>query len=178
MFEQVKYAYERLLEAIVITLMVGLSVVVLLGVAYRSAGAALVWYDEVAAIMLAWLTYYGAALAALKRSHIGVPEVIRMIPPAWRAVMFAVAEILVIGFFALTAWIGYEVLVILEGSTLVSLPEVPEQLAQSVIPIGAVLFIIAEVLSMPDAWRKTMAGGTGRSDADRKELGSEMASTE
>jgi len=177
-FEQVKYAYERLLEAIVITLMVGLSVVVLLGVAYRSAGAALVWYDEVAAIMLAWLTYYGAALAALKRSHIGVPEVIRMIPPAWRAVMFAVAEILVIGFFALTAWIGYEVLVILEGSTLVSLPEVPEQLAQSVIPIGAVLFIIAEVLSMPDAWRKTMAGGTGRSDADRKELGSEMASTE
>lgn len=178
MFEQVKYAYERLLEAIVITLMVGLSVVVLLGVAYRSAGAALVWYDEVAAIMLAWLTYYGAALAALKRSHIGVPEVIRMVPPAWRAVMFAVAEILVIGFFALTAWIGYEVLVILEGSTLVSLPEVPEQLAQSVIPIGAVLFIIAEVLSMPDAWRKTMAGGTGRSDADRKELGSEMASTE
>lgn len=178
MFEQVKYAYERLLEAIVITLMVGLSVVVLLGVAYRSAGAALVWYDEVAAIMLAWLTYYGAALAALKRSHIGVPEVIRMVPPAWRAVMFAVAEILVIGFFALTAWIGYEMLVILEGSTLVSLPEVPEQLAQSVIPIGAVLFIIAEVLSMPDAWRKTMAGGTGRSDADRKELGSEMASTE
>lgn len=178
MFEQVKYAYERLLEAIVITLMVGLSVVVLLGVAYRSAGAALVWYDEVAAIMLAWLTYYGAALAALKRSHIGVPEVIRMVPPAWRAVMFAVAEILVIGFFALTAWIGYEMLVILEGSTLVSLPEVPEQLAQSVIPIGAVLFIIAEVLSMPDAWRKTMAGGSGRSDADRKELGSEMASTE
>ncbi|HEX6979187.1 MAG TPA: TRAP transporter small permease [Alphaproteobacteria bacterium] len=178
MFEQVKSAYERLLEAIVIILMVGLSIVVLLGIAYRSAGAALVWYDEVAAITLAWLTYYGAALAALKRSHIGVPEIIRMVPPAWRVVMFAAAEILVIGFFALTAWIGYEVLVILEGSTLVSLPEVPEQLAQSVIPIGAVLFIIAQVLSMPDAWRKTMAGDTGHPDADRKGLGSEMASTE
>ena len=27
---------------------------------------------------------------------------------------------------------------------------------QSVIPIGAVLFMIAQALSLPDAWRKTV----------------------
>ena len=41
-----------------------LAVVVVLGVGFRKFGAALVWYDEVASVLLAWLTYYGAALAA------------------------------------------------------------------------------------------------------------------
>ena len=31
---------------------------------YRKAGASLTWYDEIASILLAWVTYYGAALAA------------------------------------------------------------------------------------------------------------------
>ena len=50
--------------------MVALAVTVLLGVSFRFAGSALVWYDEVAAVQLAWITYYGSAYAALKGSHI------------------------------------------------------------------------------------------------------------
>ena len=38
-------------------LMVGLAGVVMLAVAHRCGGASLVWYDEVAAIMLVRLTY-------------------------------------------------------------------------------------------------------------------------
>ena len=66
--------FERLLEAIVLVLVGALAVVVVMGVGFRKFGAALVWYDEVASILLAWLTYYGAALAALKRAHIGFPK--------------------------------------------------------------------------------------------------------
>ena len=47
------------------------------------------------------------------------------------------------------AWVGWEVLVILEGDYLISLPEVPSQFVQSVIPIGAALFILAQLLSLP-----------------------------
>ena len=54
--------------------MVALAVTVLLGVTFRFAGSALVWYDEVAAVQLAWITYYGSAYAALKGSHISVPS--------------------------------------------------------------------------------------------------------
>jgi len=147
------------MEAIVIALMAILAIVVTLGIVYRTAGAALVWYDEVAAILLAWLTYFGAALGALKRAHISVPEVIRLLSPRWRALSFVVAEVLVFAFFIVAGWIGYHVMVVIEGSTLVSLPEVPQALAQSVIPIGAALYIVAEALSLPDAWRKTMTGG-------------------
>jgi hypothetical protein len=38
------------------------------------------------------------------------------------------------------------------------LPDVPIWLTQSVIPIGAVLFIICEALSLPDYWRRLREG--------------------
>jgi TRAP-type C4-dicarboxylate transport system permease small subunit len=148
-----KSALERLLEAVVLLLMFALAAVVIVAVAYRTFGAPLSWYDEVASVMLAWLTYYGAALAALKRAHIGFAGIVDGLRRAHRLAAVLLAEALVVGFFVLLAWVGYEVLVILEGDSLVSLPEVPTQLTQSVIPIGAALFVICRLLSLPDALR-------------------------
>lgn len=145
---------DRLLVLIVALLMVAMVVVVVVAVVYRKSGASLVWYDEIASIMLAWLTYYGAALAALKRAHIGVPSLLESVPTRLRLVLFALAELFVFGFFALLAWTGYVVLLVLEGDNLVSLPDVSTQFTQSVIPIGGVLFMVAEALSIPDQWRR------------------------
>ncbi|MDX1576862.1 MAG: TRAP transporter small permease [Gemmatimonadota bacterium] len=146
-----KRAVGRLLEGAVLALVVALAAVVVLGVVFRKAGAALVWYDEVASILLAWLTYYGAALAALRRSHIGVPTVVERLAGRWRVATVLLAEAFAIGFFLVVAWAGWRVVAVLGGTTLVSLPWVPAGLAQSVIPIGAILFIVAEILSIPDA---------------------------
>jgi len=63
----------------------------------------------------------------------------------------------VIGFFLILAWYGYIVLVVLEGDTLISLPWISTQVTQSVIPISAVLFIIAELLNMPQIIREASA---------------------
>ena len=147
-----------LLSWVVIALMVLLTVVVVVAVIYRKAGASLSWYDEVASILLAWITYYGAALAALKRSHIGFDDVLRALPVRARKAAVVAAEILVLFFFGLMAWAGWRVLTVLEGMSLVSLTWVPVQLTQSVIPIGALLFIVAELLSLPGYWRDVMAG--------------------
>ena len=148
-FSTIHGYFERLMELITILLMVSLAVVVLVAVAYRLAGHSLTWYDEVAAIQLAWLTYYAGALAMLKRAHIGVPGLVNAMTPALRVPVVLLAEAIVIGFFALMAWLGVVVLLVLEGDTLISLPEVPTSFTQSVIPIGAVLFIIAQILTMP-----------------------------
>lgn len=145
-FEQ---AFERLLEIIVVLLTGGMAAVVLIAVIYRKMGASLVWYDEVASIMLAWLTYYGASLAALKRAHIGFPGMVESLPTQWRIAAVWFGEVVTIGFFALLGWVGWTVLVVLEGDYLISLPDVPSQFTQSVIPIGAVLFILAQLLSLP-----------------------------
>ncbi len=135
------------LENMVIALMSGLAILVVVAVGFRKAGAALVWYDEVAAIMLAWLTYYGAALAALHSAHIGFPRGPKLLPIRWQSTVRTVRTGIVVAFFMLTAWAGWRVLQVIGGSFLVSLPWVPRTVAQSVIPIGAVLFVIAELLS-------------------------------
>ena len=139
-------------------LMVGLAVVVMLAVAYRYGGASLVWYDEVAAIMLVWLTYYGAALAALRRAHLGFPGIVSDLPRALRLAALILSEAVVIGFFLVIAWYGWEVIVILASDRLTSLPWVPVWLTQSVIPIGSVLIALAEALTIPERWREAEAG--------------------
>ena len=76
----------------------------------------------------------------------------------WRMGAVVVAEIIVLAFFYLMAKTGWQVLEVLTGERLVSLTWVPIQFTQSVIPVGAVLFILAELLSLPDYWRTTAAG--------------------
>lgn len=146
--------FEWALEWIVIVLMIALAAEVAAGVAFRYTGQSLVWYDEVASILLAWVTYYGAALGALKGSHIGVPELVRMLPPALRVPLAIFAEACVLAFFILMAWVGYSVLEILASDTLVALPQVSVAVTQSVIPISAVLFIIAQAFAWPAALRE------------------------
>ncbi len=151
-------AYERFLEWIVILLMVVLAAEVVLGVVFRTIGMSLSWYDEVASVLLAWLTFYGAALGALKRAHIGFPGLVTSMPPAWRVGFVVVAELLVLAFFILLGWVGYTVLQVLAGDGLVSLPWVPVMLTQSVIPISAALFVVAEALNLPQLLREAMTG--------------------
>ncbi len=141
-------SFERFLESIVIALMASLAVLVVAGVAFRKAGAALAWYDEVASVLLAWLTFYGACLAAYRRAHIGFGKVVEMLPPSARRWVVVIREAIVIGFFLVAGWAGVTVLRVLGGDALVTLPWVPTRLTHSVIPIGAVLFIIAELLSL------------------------------
>ena len=157
--ETARSLFERLLETITVLLIISLAAVVVLGIIYRWSGHALSWYDEVASVQLAWLTYYGASLAALKRAHIGVPGLITALPSLYRLPLVIFAELVIIGFFLILAWYGYVVLVILEGDTLISLPYISTQFTQSVIPIGAILFVIAEILNLPQIWREA----TGKS---------------
>ena len=172
MFFTLRTAFDRTLTAFVIFLLGSLAVIVLMGVTYRKLGISMVWYDEVASIALAWLTYYGAALAALKRAHIGFPGLVNAMPPVFRVPVVLLGEVVVIAFFAVLAWYGYQVLVILEGYTIVSLPWVPTRLTQSVIPIGALLFILAQLFSLPELLAQ--ARGTGVVDAEKQEMEKEL----
>jgi TRAP-type C4-dicarboxylate transport system permease small subunit len=144
-----------MLEFIVISLMIILALIVVIAVIYRKAGASLSWYDEVASVLLAWLTYYGSALAAINREHVGFNGIINSLRPSLRIPILVFSEVLIIGFFVLLAWVGIDVLKILGGYSLTSLTWVPTRLTQSVIPIGAVLFIIAELTSLPGLFQTT-----------------------
>lgn len=134
-----------------------LALLVLLGVVFRKAGYALVWYDEVAAILLAWLTFYGAALAALHRAHIGFPRLVQNLRGKSRWGVMFLREFFVVGFFVLVAWTGTRLMAVLTDTYLVSLPWMPARLVYSAIPVGAVLFIIAELLAAWELWQRETA---------------------
>lgn len=170
MLRRAAIVFGRLLEAWLIILMVGLTALVIVAVLFRKFGSSLSWYDEVAAIMLVWITYYGSALAALRRKHIGFDGVLLSLPLGPRRVAFVLGEALVIGFFALFTYGGWYVYQVVEGDGLVSLPWVPQQLAHSVIPIGGALFIVAEMLSIPEAWRAVSTGLSFEHEEIREEI--------
>ncbi len=166
MRQRFQKGFQTALEFAVLGLTTSLALVVILGVVFRKFGAALVWYDELASILLAWLTFYGAALAALHRAHIGFPKLVDGLEPSIRRPLVLVGEAFVLAFFLVTAWAGWRVFGILGGETLVSLPWVPQRLAQSVVPIGALLFIVAELLTLPEVLAGPASDGSDEDGSD------------
>jgi TRAP-type C4-dicarboxylate transport system permease small subunit len=168
-----RHRLRQLLQIVVLVLMTALAVVVVVGVGFRKAGAALVWYDEAASILLAWLTYYGACLAALEHAHIGFPKLVGGLAPGPRTAVVLVREVCVVGFFLILAGAGLRVQQVLIGTYLVSMPSIPTAVAHSVIPIGALLFVLAELSTIDDRLRGepdtviTPAAVTGTLPEDR-----------
>ncbi len=80
MIKHLRAWFERFLEGVVFVLMIALAVLVAAAVVFRKLNAPIIWYDEVAVILLAWITYYGAALAALKGGHISVSALVDAMP--------------------------------------------------------------------------------------------------
>jgi TRAP-type transport system small permease protein len=149
--------YALFLERVVIFLMILLTAEVTLGVVFRAAGSSLVWYDEVASVLLAWLTFYGSALASVRRAHIGCPEVVEQLPAALQYAFGIAAQLLVIAFFALLAWVGVSIMPALVGDSLVSLPWLPMNVVQSVIPVSSVLIVVGEAMFLVDLVRHRSA---------------------
>ena len=146
--ERFRRRYGALLEVVVMALVIGLALEVTLGIVFRAIGKSLSWYDEIASVMLAWLTFYGSALASVKRAHISCPEVVEQASPRVRRALGILAQALVIAFFALLGWVGASILPILAGDALVSVPAVPMSVVQSVIPISCVLILVAEIIQL------------------------------
>jgi TRAP-type C4-dicarboxylate transport system permease small subunit len=150
--------YDRILEVIAVALIVAVTVIVVMGFTYRWFGFSLVWYDEVASISLAWLTYYASALAASRGAHIGFSGFVNSLPTNLRVAATLLASAVTIGFFVLLAITGMQVVQVLAGTTLVSLPAVSEQVTQSVIPIASAMFVLAELLRLPETLEEARRG--------------------
>jgi TRAP-type C4-dicarboxylate transport system permease small subunit len=158
LIERMRAILEKLLEVFTVFLLLALTCIVLVAVTFRTFGNSLIWYDEIASIGLAWLSFYGANLAAIKRAHMGFPGLVSNAPGPLRIGLFVFSEVIVIGFFAIIAYYGYQVFEILAWDNLVSLPSINLTFTQSVIPISAALFILCELLSLPIAWQKMRSG--------------------
>lgn len=158
--------YASALELLVILLMVLLAAEVVLGVVMRAVGRPLVWYDEMASVLLAWLTFYGSALASARRAHIGCPELVDQLQPRTRRILAIISQLMVLAFFALLGWVGAVILPVLADEMLVSVPWLSAAAVQSVIPVSAALILAAELLNFIDLLRDSPLKTSGSSLAD------------
>ena len=150
--------YDLFLQYLMFIMMIALAAVVVLGVIYRWSGNALIWYDEVASVQLAWLTYYGSAYAALNGAHIGVPSILKSFPLGIRKVLFVLSKMVVYGFFALLTFYGIIVMKLIYGETMTTIEWVSQSFVQSVIPVGSLLFIVSETLRLKEDYADIMKG--------------------
>lgn len=104
---------KRILTLISVLILSALAIIIIISIFTRFLGKSLYWYDEISAILLAWLTFYGAALSALNRCHMGFGNFIASLPLTTRKVLFCITEVLIISFFILLTWAGFYVLSIL-----------------------------------------------------------------
>jgi len=93
---------------------------------------------------------------------------VRSLRPGLRLAAVLIAELLTIAFFVLLAWVGASILDVLATDYLVSLPDISVMYTQSVIPIGAVLFVVAELLVLPQAVAEARGAQTAGSDLAEK----------
>ncbi len=118
----VRTALDRILAGFVVFLVLALSAVVVLGFTSRLVNVPLSWTGEVAGVGLAWLTFYGSALAASRGAHIASPSILAVMPRKLRLLTAVLSEALIILFLILLVWTGMQVLEVLKGSRLVSVP--------------------------------------------------------
>ena len=149
-------SYDRYLQYFIFLQMIFLSLTVVVGVCFRWSGHSLVWYDEVAGIQLAWITYFGSAYASLKGLHIGMPTLIKVFPKDIRKILFVISKIIIFLFSLILTYYGTKVIIVLRGDTLVTLDWIPQSFVQAVIPASSVLIIISEFFSYEEAYKQTM----------------------
>ena len=158
MFSLLEKALLRLVETIGLALLLALTFAVVYSTTMRYLGASPSWYDELASVLLAWLTYFGATYAVFMRQHMGFGGLVSALPARFAVPLALVSECLVLAFFGVVAWFGYHVLAVAAYDSLLSLPWLTLDIVQSVIPLTAVLMIIGTLLTMPRTLRDAATG--------------------
>src|ERR1051325_4585070 len=92
-------------SVLLLVLMVAL---VCVGVFFRYVlNASLSWYDEFAAYLLVWLTFYGAVVASYRGRHIGFEIVVDKLSPGRKKIVQLLAESCVLGFQIVLLYYGW-----------------------------------------------------------------------
>ena len=165
---------KTVVEWISLAILIGLTGVVVYATTFRYLGSSPSWYDEVAQILLVWLTYFAAVYAMFNRQHMGFAGLMLSLPTPLRIAVLLLSETLIVAFFGVAAWYGTMLLPFAQYDTLLSISWITMAMVQSVIPITAVLMIAASCLTFPEIFRDTLSG----IDREHLEIDQAIASAE
>ena len=152
----------RLLElAVGLLLMLGLLYVGLLQIVVRYAPAGMLyasWTEELARLMLVWLTFWGAAMVQRTDGHMSVSVLFDLLPPGARRALHLLDGLAVLAILVVLATAGWQVAYSQLGQTTITLDLSIAAFACAV-PVGGTLML---VFVLVDLARRFATPGDGR----------------
>ena len=171
MLQRISAFWARLELGAAAFLALAVTLLILLNVVTRTAGAALFWVDELAIYAMAWMTFL-AASASLHYGHSVVITVVTdALPPAPKRVAAKIVDVLVLVFACLMLWFcwrwfaplelardGFDVsafqgrtfnFIYAEPTTTLGIPKAWVWLVMWLFAGGATLHALANLLSLP-----------------------------
>ena len=135
----------RLLKYLSFTLLVTLVLLLLVNVFMRYIlRTPIEWTEEAGQLLLIWLTFIGAAMAAGERRHMAMDALQRALSPVYRRYGEIIIGILIIGCLAIIIYYGWN-MTTFNARRLSESLRISYALFYAAIPTGAVLYIIFEI---------------------------------
>ena len=128
-----KYVLFLLMSALVFT--------VFAQVLFSYINQPLAWTQEVALIILVWLTFLGAAYAMSLRAHISIDFFVNKLPRSLQKISLVLSTIISIAFFYILITEGYSFVLMTSGQ-FSSVLRIPMSLVYTVIPVSGIILTI------------------------------------
>jgi TRAP-type C4-dicarboxylate transport system permease small subunit len=104
----VKKRIDSAVDAVLASIILAMTAVIVISVFYRYVlNMPLSWTDEIARIMIVWLSFVGGYMALREGKHIGFDLVVKKLAPPVRAAVEVVAQAAVLVFLVVVVWQGF-----------------------------------------------------------------------
>lgn len=164
----------KLLELLVIVLVAVLTLVVLWGVFTRymtklipAIGGQAAYTEELARLLLIWVSTFGAALAFERKAHLGVDFFVGKLHPEAARLMAVIVEILII-VLALVVFVvgGWELAIGQMGQKLATMNFMSRGIVYLALPVSGLLIILFSVENMLDIIKAPVGSSNAESEAE------------
>ncbi len=120
---------------------------------FRSiVGASLPWPEELSGNLLVWTSFAGAYLAARDRGHIAFDLLVVKLPFRFRRAVLTFNDALLTVFFLLLVWLSWQMISVVGGTPLETLP-LPKGVFMAALPVGGATLIVAILIRAYARWR-------------------------
>ena len=137
----------KIITALCILVITGLTIIVFVQVFSRFIKYSLPGTEELARLLVIWLTFLGSSLAIHERMHLGVRYFVGLASEKFQKIIDRMIYVVTIGMFAVIAVYGFK-LTMATMSTTSSTLQLPMGLFYIVIPISAVFSIYFIILNI------------------------------
>ena len=156
---------DRALDGLLFLTLGGMAGVVFVNVFFRFVVRnSLSWADEMAQVLMVWLTFLGAAVAMRDRMHYAFDYLVRNLPAGVRRIVVLGGHVLCIGMTLLLIYWSAKVTLLITA-WIMPATGMPRSWVYAACPVGSLFILIYQVRNLMADWRTQLPVAAGRTPA-------------